>query len=177
MRYFIGYAFQGNQKDAIDELRKKISKKFDVHEALRIPPHITLFYPFETKDVKPLERALEEVAASQPKIGLSITGFHSFDEAVWFLDVEQKPELFSLKEAIVGAVQRSLHLEENRKGKGIHFHCTLAYKDVSSEVFRQIGNSLKYETLPVRAFSIDAITLFQFSENRWTPVTTFRLKG
>lgn len=175
MRYFIAYAFQDKEKDAIEALRVAIAKKFSVREALKMPPHITLFYPFETNNIISLQNTLESFAKTQPSIELQCLGFSSFDQAVWFLDIEQKPELFSLKTRIVEVVEHSLDLLEERNGHDIHFHCTLAYKDVSPEVFTQIGLSIKQEVIPITHFLLNNLTLFQYSEVGWAPLAVFHL--
>lgn len=48
MRYFIAYHLQGAEGEAVDALRQSIASRFDVQAAMKIPPHVTLFNPFET---------------------------------------------------------------------------------------------------------------------------------
>lgn len=173
MRYFIAYHLKGAEGQAVDALREKIAARFGVHAALKIPPHVTLFNPFETDDIGSLPDVLRDLSAAQAPIPLRITGFNSFDEAVWFLDVEQKPELLALKEKIASAVRKTTGQEDRRAGMTPHFHLTLAYKDVTPEAFSAIGEFLRGEPLPIAELTVDAVTLFSFPAGRWEPLASF----
>jgi 2'-5' RNA ligase len=175
MRYFIAFHLKGAEGQAVDALREKIASRFDVHAAMKIPPHVTLFNPFDADPavIEPLKNALRALAAEQPPMSVGITGFNSFDGAVWFLDVEQKPELLTLKEKIASAVRTAAGVEDRRAGRGTHFHLTLAYKDVTPEAFSAIGAFLRHETLPLTRMTVDAFTLFSYPESRWVSLAEF----
>jgi 2'-5' RNA ligase len=175
MRYFIGYVIKNPDSLVIDELRKKLAVTFSVQEALKSPPHLTLFYPFETDDIQGVEPALADIARSIPPFLLDVVGFRSFDEAVWFLDVEQRPELHALKTRIVDAITQTLGISENRKGNGVHFHITLAYKDLTPETFRQIESYLQETPLPVTHLTVSNITILRQTETSWVPLRVFLL--
>lgn len=170
MRYFIGYNLGVKNAQIVDELRHSISEKFLVKEALLIPPHLTLFYPFEMEvaTVEILKKSLGQLAQGKSAFETKVTGFNHFGETVCFLDVEQSRDLFDLKEALVEMMKGQFQINEETRGKNApHFHITLAYKDVTPETFKLIEEYLKTWSLPIDKLRIDAITLFGRREERW----------
>lgn len=175
MKYLIAYVFRNDAAEKIDALRKSLSQTFDVHEALRMPPHITLFYPFDTtpEDAPRLQSALDELVKTTKSFTLPVTGFKSFEGGVWFLDVEQKAELHSLKNSVVHSVERSLGILDQSSFPEVHFHCTLAFRDVTPETLIAIGEYLKDAPLPVTGVNVDAVSVLEQQQDRiWKILST-----
>ena len=178
MRYFIAYHLQGEAGELVNQLRVEIAERFGVKAALRIPPHLTLFYPFEMYGVRlaELSKVLAEFAAKQMAFKLEVPGFNYFGEAVWFVDVEQSEELFNLKKQLVDLMGDEMAIEEDQKGrKGVHFHITLAYQDVTPEKFKEIGEFLWDKLVPIDQVYVDAITLMEKKDDIWLPIRSFQL--
>lgn len=173
MRYFVAYNLPEPEASAVDDLRKEISSRFAVTAALRLPPHLTLAYPFETDDLSRFEPALSALASAQAAFAVAVTGFGSFDEAVWYLDVEQKKELASLMNGIAEIMDRTLVIAQERRRRDTHFHVTLAYKDVTPEAFRLIGNHLSGMAPPITGITVDALTLLRHEGGKWLPQRTY----
>lgn len=173
MQYFIAYVLQDGERDAIDALRREIAERFDVRSALHLPPHLTLFYPFEHPDATPLLAGLAETTAGLIPVPLDTPRFASFGEATWYVDVTQDARIFRIKEAVRATVRRALGIEEEARPHGIHFHVTLAYRDVSGTVFRRIGSFLKTCRLPTKRIVVDALTLFEHRGGSWREFRTF----
>ncbi len=178
-KYFVGYALTGRDKEMVDALRKRIAAQCGVRAALHIPPHMTIFRPFETDRVEPLLHALNDLASRHNSFTLPITGFAAFNEAVWFLDPTQDPALFALKSRIDDAVEASIGMKERRLHQGPYFHVTLAYKDVSPDAHRRIRKMIEREPLPIHTLVIDAIALFEQKPDspRWETRAVFRFQG
>ncbi len=177
MRYLIAYCPTDPEKEAVDILRKEIAATCNVHAALNLPPHITMFSPFETDAVRPLEATLVRLATTETPFVVPTTRFHSFREAVWYIDVAQTPELFHLKDIIRNAVEKTLGITETTEFK-THFHMTLAYQDVTQEAFRHIGTFLQNKKMPVDIFRINTVTLLKQSKPRhWETHRVFALQS
>lgn len=179
MRYFLGYNLAGSSADLVDRLRQSIGRRFDVQSALRIPPHLTLFYPFEWDEgVERLENVLVKFAERESAFINKISGFGHFGEEVWFIDVEQNAGLFDLKKRLDKVMVEQFNLDENNKGhSGIHFHITLAYKDVTPEKFKLIGEYLSLLDVPIEEISINALTLFELQGDEWKACAEFKFKS
>jgi 2'-5' RNA ligase len=174
MRYFIAALLHDEPKWRIDALREHLATQFGVKEALKIPPHITLYPPFETEDVSVLLPALKTIADQTPISSVGVTGFNHFDDRVWFVDVDQSAELHALKNKIDHAVHETVKLiGVRRPERPNHFHITLATKDVTPEAFQALKAFLASEPLPFSALPIDNITLLRHDDHLWTPARSF----
>src|SRR3989344_5293557 len=89
MEYFIGYLIQGDAKTWHREVSKKISEKFktwEIHE--KIPPHITIFRPFNTGDINSVKSLLLEWAHNYSGSDIfNMVDFGYFDEKVIFAEM------------------------------------------------------------------------------------------
>jgi 2'-5' RNA ligase len=90
MKYFVGYLIEGEAAEWHRNLTKEISEKFGlwkIHE--KIPPHVTIYRPFEREDVEPIKKLLNSWSVGQDiKGNLNISGFDRFDDRVVFAKVE-----------------------------------------------------------------------------------------
>lgn len=178
MRYFIGYHLDGRSAELVDGLRHAIADKFSVQGALRLPPHLSLFYPFEMEEsnMGVLGVALAQFAQMKHPFKIKITGFNHFGETVRFIDVEQSEGLFDLKEGLVKVMREKFQKSEDTQGrKDIHFYVTLAYKDVTPEKFKLIGDYLSRQIPPIEVLNINAITLFKYQGEKWEAIRKFDL--
>jgi 2'-5' RNA ligase len=176
-RYFIGYNLEGEDARLVDALRHSIADKFGVQGALKLPPHLTIFPPFEIPDgqVGDLQDVLKVRAEKQLPFELQVMGFNHFDRAVWFIDVEQSQDLFGLKKLLDKLLLDRLAIVDDRaQTRGTHFHITLAYKDVTPEKFERIGEYLRGQKVPVERLSVGAITLFKYNGEFWEAAGSFK---
>lgn len=181
MLYFIGYNLQDESAALVDVVRNSIAEKFSVHASLRFPSHLTFLRPFEMDDgfFDDLKRTLSDFASKRSAFEVSTVGFNSFDEAVWFLDVDQKQELFDMKKDLSDLLLQSSLLTEEQvlETRGVHFHITLAYKDMTPEKFKLIGKYLASLDPINEKLNINAITLFVNKGQSWDVLETFGFKN
>jgi 2'-5' RNA ligase len=175
MRYFIAYALGDGERDAVQALRQELRTKFGVQAALRLPPHVTLFEPFDHPNAALLIPALAAVAESMEPWPIATPSYGSFRQDVWFLDLEQDRMLFRLKKRVQEAVKLTLGIEERPKHANTYFHITLAYKDVTLELFRKIGAYLHSRKLPTKRVVVDSFSLFEHRGGEWREVRCFPL--
>lgn len=173
-RYFIGYSLSGQDKEVVDLLREMIATRFNVRGALSSPPHITLFRPFEMTDSAPVRQGITALARTLAPFTVPVTKFADFDQGVWFLEPAQHRGLLALKEKIAAVVKHAVGISENNTRRGVRFHVTLAYKDLTPETHRRIGEFLRHEPLPLATLNIDSVTLFgQRTDGTWEPKVVF----
>lgn len=172
-RYFIGYHLRGEANRWVKNLKLRLAKGFNLSWTLQYPPHITLFHPFETEDLNALKESLADIAGSSQTFKVSIPSYGHFDQETWFVEVEQKHELFELKKKIVEKILKRLETKDNDHGYATHFHITLAHKELTPETFAKIEDILKTETIPFGELTIDSFTLFRKGETEWEAIEDF----
>lgn len=174
MRYFIGYTFSAAENALIEPLRQEIAQRFSVQAAIRIPPHITVLRPFETKvPIERLRQSIEGVFAQALPADIRVIGFASFDRGVWFLDVDQAQAMRETNRALADMAYRLYQTKPDRPIESTYFHLTLAYKDVAPDTFERIGAFLKAQPLPIARLNIRTATLFMDKDGRWEPLATY----
>jgi len=173
MFYFIGYRLKGSDEASVENLRQRIAQEFDVYAALKIPPHFTLFYPFELGDASDVERALVGFAARQEPFTVASEKFASFEPAVWFIEVERGGKAQALRDNLKSLLGDLGVTEDTKYPEPFHFHITVAYKDLAPDKFAQIGAWLDGRAAPIKKLEIDSITLFEKHDDRWLALRDF----
>jgi len=170
MRYFIGYLIKGQAAEWHINLSDDIAERFNIWKITqKNPPHITIYYPFETENVDCVKDLLKNWLRKNDFAGnVILSGFDRFDDRVVFacvkIDdaVEKKiAELRKDLEAVVPSKDTILPDQTTW-----HPHATLAYK-IPSEKIQEIWNYVKTLEVPKFQMSFDNVTIFKWDENRW----------
>jgi 2'-5' RNA ligase len=181
MRYFFGLHYQGTGLEWLEGLRREIAEKTGTSAALRFPPHITIFSPFDLPDDydwTDLDNKIATLCRHYPPLATAVTGFSPFDEQVWFLDFDQTAGLKNLSREVVAVMKSTTGLEErNFGGKERYFHLTLAYKDLTPPVFHQIAGMLQTREIPLKTLEFQGLTLFLHLQDHWVPQKFFPFSG
>ncbi|TCD21777.1 2'-5' RNA ligase family protein [Pedobacter psychrodurus] len=159
----------------IDEIRTYISEKFNVHESLKRPAHITLYPPVKLSAYeaeKSFFKALTDASFSQPFIQV-LRNFNSFPEHTFYLDVEQNEGLMTLEKQISKALQPLKLLEKKEK---FNPHLTLAFRDVKPPIFKQIATEFKDRKFK-REFSVSSFSVYKHMDKKWQPFKEFSFKN
>lgn len=176
MRYFLAHLLSGEDAERMQELRRAISKEFHVHAALKIPPHITLVRPFESVATSDLiSDAISDAGDLLEPQTIGTRGFAAFGKSVWFLDLEQRKRWFEVKAELEKRLRVSIAWIPEEYDIDVHFHLTLAYKDVEPLVHEQIGRFLKSQPIPIKRVQFDHYSLLQHNGMRWQETERFPL--
>ncbi|MFA6429702.1 MAG: 2'-5' RNA ligase family protein [Patescibacteria group bacterium] len=176
-KYFLGFVLRGPSADWTTHLKKDIARPFGLSWSLTYPPHITLFYPFETNRIEDVRQLLEEVATRITPFDVDITGYNHFETDVWFVEPEQRDELFQLKQSIAIPLSALLQIKENDKGLTPHFHITLAHKELTPESFAAIGKQLQATPIPFDSLLIDSVSILRKTDTDWVEEARIPFKG
>ena len=174
MRYIIVFLIEGNLKTKLDNLRKDISKKFNVSEALKYPTHMTLKGPFETNNIGPVEDFLQEYTDQCKSFTLKLNNFGHFKSRTCFVNISKSSKLTKIRNKVIDTTIKLLNLPSDPKDHLIP-HITLAYKDVTPETFEKIKNYLKDKQIKENV-DFNNITILQYSANKWIIHKKFRLR-
>lgn len=159
--------FSKETSDRIQKLRLEIAEKFDVHDALNWPPHLTLRPGFivPSQQVQDLTSQLKDFISPIHPIKLTLSGFKFFDDAivkgtvknpyVATIDVINGVELSAVNKKLL-----QFELYSAQQARSFNPHVTLAYNDVSKDKFDGIKSYLADKVFYEECI-IDAIGLFE----------------
>lgn len=166
MRYFIGYLIEGEAAAWHVNVAKNISDRFNTWKIYeKLPPHITIFYPFSTENIEPVENLLKEWTQSKkvPE-NFIISDFDHFEDKVVFAKV-------GIEQSVgwtVEELRRSLKLISGMPSEDFpiwHPHATLANRQ-SPEKINQIWGYVLTLKKPNFIIPFDNITIFRFEGDR-----------
>ena len=89
MKYVLVYLIKGKVEKYHQNLVKNVGPKFDENYLIEnpLPSHITLKYPFKTKNIKDLEKTLSRFSKRHKTSKMQINGFGNFRKFVIFLKI------------------------------------------------------------------------------------------
>lgn len=176
MNYFIGYLMQGEVAEWHKNLTKHISEKFNTWKIYeKLPPHVTIFYPFSTNNPQPIKELMQEWAQSNPGLGnLTIRDFGRFDDKVVFAKVESSSLAHNAT-----ANLRALLLQMPGMPKPDfptwNLHATIINR-VTSEEIQNIWNYIQTLSKPNFSTPFDNVTIFRYAgERKWITDTSFKI--
>lgn len=132
----------------VRNLQVKIYKLFGVKEPLKLEPHFTIKYSFKINDLTALESYFDELVKLTKGFEVTLNGIDTFDNEknVIFIDVEENNILTQLHLKIIKDLSQKFSANVREfEGEKLHFHVTLAYKDINKETFQEIKEYLKDE--------------------------------
>lgn len=161
----------------IDEIRTYISEKFNVHESLKRPAHITLYPPVKLSSLEAENRFFKALGDALFNIPFTqvLKNFSSFPEHTFFLDVERNEGIINLEKQIRTALL-PLKLQEKRDTNKFNPHLTLAFKDLKPPVFKQITEEFKDRKFK-REFPVSSFSVYKHQNKRWQPFKEFSFKN
>lgn len=99
----------------------------------RQPPHITIKSPFETTEIAPHRKYLDDLSQKLNGLEVEIEGFGNFADKTIYLDVRHTPTLIALHETVLQQAEEKFGLKPLEfEGKNIKFHASVAgFENVS----------------------------------------------
>lgn len=159
MKYFIGYAISGEAKDYLYNLTKEISEKYDtwpLHE--KIPPHLTIYRPFDSEDLELVRSVLKEMKGKVDGHFL-LSNFNRFEDKVVFVDVEVDDVT---KDAVLNLRKELQHLPNMQieDFPDWHPHATIA-NHLPAEIILQIWEYVSGLERPNYSLRFDNVCIFR----------------
>jgi 2'-5' RNA ligase len=163
--------------EQIDDIRKECAERFNVKAGLKPPVHITLFRPFflEPEREDWLVRLLLP-ASVLPPFEQELENFDSFNTHTVFIRALKNSSIAVLQRTISAIINR--HKIDPKEVKGntlFRPHVTIAYRDISPEVFPGMWEEYKNRTFK-RNFKVDGFSLLKHDGKRWNILRNFPLK-
>lgn len=164
--------------EEINDIREEISERFNVFAALKPPVHITLFRPLNVDTVleKHLIKWLKPITLLHKPFTIELENFDSFNNKTLFVQCIKNPPLQALQKDISGIFNSNKVCRDEVSGNNrFHPHVTVAYRDLSPEVFEQLWLEFKSRKLK-RSFVADKVSLLKHDGRKWNMMTEFILQ-
>ena len=175
--YFIGYHIEGEAGVWHRNLTASVARECGLpplHK--KIPPHITVFRPFFSSDITPVEAVVRKVLKESEKRGtFHLSGFGSFGTRVAFIHIKADPPT----KRLVHTLRRALVALPDMPREQAYWrpHATIATK-LSLEAFGKVERYLDTVASPHFAIPFDNITIFKFIDaKRWEVYRRFDISG
>lgn len=167
MKYLIVTLIKGDAEKYQQELLYSVANQFNVTGAIqRKPPaHITLKYSFETDNINPIEKAIEEFSNSINKSKYQLKGINHFDENIIFIDVIPSKEMFETYSNFINYLRKNTNITFNQFDGNTHFHSSIAHTDIKLK-FQEIWNFVSKEN-PDFEVLFDNITILKLVNSIW----------
>lgn len=161
----------------IVEIRKAISSEFNVHESLKRPVHITLYNPVKITSKAEEQHffdALEQASYAEP-FTQTVKNFDAFAEHTFYIAVEQTVGIVNLEKEIRTHL-KPLKLSSKNDNFKFTPHLTLAFRDVTPTVFRQISTAFKDKKFK-REFMVSGFSIYKHIDKKWQPYREISFKS
>lgn len=167
--YFLAIIPPDEIQSEITQIKLDFKSIFNSQHALKSPPHITLFPPFQyhaDKETK-LTHALNTFCSSLDPFEQILSGFGSFPPKVIYIGVNKNKMLLSLQTRLSSTFRELLKHDDFKKNKH-HFspHVTLAFRDLSIENFRIAWKTYEKKKILFH-FAVDRIGLLKHNGKNW----------
>lgn len=147
-------------------LQVEILQKYGANREIQISPHITLKQGFAARDLDPLERYFDRLAAEIEPFEITVRNIGFFDDGVIFMDVAQNGPLDSLRRRVVQDLLSEFGVKPNElEDDRYHFHATLAH-GLSLDSFEQVRRELEGVRVEFR-FVCDTLALLYRTGGAW----------
>lgn len=150
-------------------LKQEVHRLTGSHNAVRLPPHITLLPPFRQSEALEAKAtaALTAFATTQAAPTVGLDGFAWFGDRTLFVRVSDATALCSLQAALTRWCANHLP-EMPREARPFTPHLTLATRDLSVAQV-PVLRKLFAHRLYTASFVARQLTLFRHDGQRWRP--------
>lgn len=144
--FLIEFRLHGYAKEYSRNLILDVAKNFKVRGVTknRAVPHITLYGPSETDDIRRVISNVAAVGQRYTLVPFKIKGFDYFDkeDKVIYLDITPSPQLEQLRWELAQSLTKISTSQTWDTKRNYEFHSTVAFKDIDKK-FRKIWDYVK----------------------------------
>ena len=149
--FFVEFRLHGYAKAYAKRLIWSVAKEFRVKGVTRkrVVPHISLYGPGRTNDIKKVILAIEKVGQRYTLVPFKVKGFGYFDKTpkVIYFDMTPSQELENLRLELSQELQKISSGQSWDSRRNHSFHATIAFRDIDAE-FDKIWAYLKRKEEP-----------------------------
>lgn len=177
MVYSIFYLMNGEAKKYRDKLVREVGPKFGERYVFdsKLPAHITLKIPFETKNIERVETVLQESIRNKKPVKIKITGFGNFRRFVAFLKFDFPKSALKVQKDLIKNLSKIKNIQIKEHDKKWHPHATISYGN-TEDSFNKIWGYLQKLKTPFFETEFDNITIMKKQGKYWKAHKMFKLK-
>lgn len=160
-------------------IKKEIAERFGTKVAVTRPAHITIIAPLRADDEKlaAFDAILQNQAAQTEPFQLQVNGFGHFGNKVVYLHVEPHPAANNLYQCLKQQLlQQELVSPKFFPHNTLNPHMTVAYRDLTPEMFRNIWEAYKDQEFKAD-FQADSLHLLRHEDKRWVKFREYGFGG
>jgi 2'-5' RNA ligase len=174
-RFFIALLPPNPIQESIREIQYYFRDRYDSKAALKSPPHITIFPPFEwaEENLHQLQRELETFGKAQSPFQVNLSGFAAFPPRVIYVHVEPSDELQNLYLNICNLVQ-NCGIENPHTSRPFVPHITVGFRDLTLQKFEEAWQEFSDRPISFE-FSVNSICLLKHDGNQWNVMQSYDL--
>lgn len=169
-RFFIALLPSEEARIRANQVKEVMRDRYASKAAFRSPPHITLLAPFEwpVADLPELASTLNEFAASQPPVPVTLEGFGAFKPHVIYINVVKRDRLMTIQPELLAYLADRVGLVSARdRNRAFVPHLTVAFRDLKPNMFRQAWSAFEHQEIHFD-FTVGQLTLLIHSGQMWT---------
>ena len=179
--YFIALIPHRELREKITTFKQDFANRFNSKKALKIFPHITLKAPFKFSPGMhgELLRWFNDLHLLQNQFIIQLKNFGAFDNKrnpVVFVQPVVTKELQSFQQQLISSFNSVFPGNIHPTDLDFHPHMTIAYRDLSPEMFKQAWNEYKQKSFD-ETFEVDAVYLLQHDSINWNIISTYNLSN
>jgi len=175
--YFIAILTPNHISNEITAIKQYFKKTYNIKKALNSPPHITLYPPFRWRlsEIEILNTSVRNFARNYSSFPINIKDFGAFRNRVIYAGVTKNDSLQSLWYALTMWMMNDLQIGEKPDKRGLHPHITVAFRDLSPEIFKKAWPKYKNKSFEMQ-FIADHLALLRHTGKHWEVVRLFPLQ-
>jgi 2'-5' RNA ligase len=178
-RFFIALLPPEDVRLKANEIKGVMRDRYASKAAFRSPPHITLLAPFEwpIADLPRLANTLQQFAAGQSPVSMTLDGFDAFAPHVIYINVVKSSSLMAIQPALLTYLEEQLGLVSERDRKRAFVpHLTVAFRDLKPAMFRQAWSVFQHQELHFD-FTVGQLSLLIYDGKLWTVKEGYDFRG
>ena len=149
--FLIEFRMHGYAKEYAKDIVYSVAKKFRVRGVTRkrVVPHISLYGPGRTEDIRKVISAVEKVGRKYTLVPFKIKGFGFFDRSqkVIYFNIAPSGELDDLRWQLSQELTKISTCQSWDNRRNHSFHATIAFRDIDAK-FNRIWSYLKSREEP-----------------------------
>ena len=150
-RFYVEFRMHGYVKEYARDVVYSVAKKYKVKGVTRkrVVPHIGLYGPGKTDNIRKVISAVEKVGCKYTLVPFRIKGFGFFDKSpkVIYFDITPSQELEDLRWQLSQELRKISTCQPWDSQRNHSFHATIAFRDIDAK-FNRIWSYIKSKEEP-----------------------------
>jgi 2'-5' RNA ligase len=178
MKYLICYTLPPHVARYHNDVVADVAMRFGTQLLnQRIPPHVTLKVPFDTRRIEEVEDVVKEFANQYTSAPMQVKGVGTFGQNIIYMDIHASDRARNIVEGFIPFLSHHLPwLPTHRYDHNKNLHATVVKRD-AGEQFYAIWKYLTETYDPFFDIEFDNLTILFNERKRWFVHKRFELRS